>query len=181
MVSSDLITTTFTCESMPSDEDGHLGRQCPECSGIWRMHAEDYRALPDDPRLWCVYCGHEDDNSQFITNSSSTGQCGRLVISECSWCRKLWTVLFVRYVARHALLSSLLSTGPSRSPQPDFPALAKSGSYVNAPVAGAPLAMPFSRSTGTAPVCGQLTPDVVAFDALDAGTAMVPLAAARAW
>ena len=53
--------------SMPSDEDGHLGRQCPECSGIWRMHAEDYRALPDDPRLWCVYCGHEDDNSQFIT------------------------------------------------------------------------------------------------------------------
>jgi hypothetical protein len=32
----------------------------------WRMHAEDYEALPDD-RLWCVYCGHEDDHSEFIT------------------------------------------------------------------------------------------------------------------
>jgi primosomal protein N' len=51
---------------MPTDEDGHFGRQCPSCSQIWRMHAEDYEALPDD-RLWCVYCGHEDDHSEFIT------------------------------------------------------------------------------------------------------------------
>ena len=74
--------------SMPSDEDGHLGRQCPECSGIWRMHAEDYKALPDDPRLWCVYCGHEDDHSQFITKQQldravrAAGDIGRQLVQE---------------------------------------------------------------------------------------------------
>jgi hypothetical protein len=53
--------------SMPTDDDGHFGRECPDCSQIFRVSADDYDALPDDLTLWCVYCGHSDDHSEFIT------------------------------------------------------------------------------------------------------------------
>lgn len=53
--------------SMPSDEDGYLGRECPACEQHFRMATDDYDALPDDLELWCVYCGHKDDHSDFMT------------------------------------------------------------------------------------------------------------------
>ncbi|MGV9963008.1 hypothetical protein ACWDU3_03670 [Streptomyces olivaceus] len=31
------------------------------------MDAEQYKALPDDLTLWCVYCGHHAEHSEFIT------------------------------------------------------------------------------------------------------------------
>lgn len=27
---------------------------------------ESFKVLPDDPRLWCVYCGHQAGNSEFL-------------------------------------------------------------------------------------------------------------------
>ena len=54
--------------SISSDEQGHIGRQCPECRQIFRVHAGDWEDLPDDVRLWCVYCGHHDDHSEFTTD-----------------------------------------------------------------------------------------------------------------
>ncbi|MGY5047046.1 hypothetical protein ACWDE0_15590 [Streptomyces sp. 900105755] len=53
--------------SIPSDDNGFLGRQCPECALIFRMDAEQYKALPEDLTLWCVYCGHHAEHSEFIT------------------------------------------------------------------------------------------------------------------
>ncbi|MXM62519.1 hypothetical protein GR925_03390 [Streptomyces sp. HUCO-GS316] len=53
--------------SIPLDDEGFLGRQCPECSLLFRMDAAQYKALPDDLTLWCVYCGHQADHSEFIT------------------------------------------------------------------------------------------------------------------
>jgi hypothetical protein len=53
--------------SLPLDEDGYLGRQCPQCSLSFRMNGEDYKALPDDTDLWCVYCGHQTHHSLFVT------------------------------------------------------------------------------------------------------------------
>jgi hypothetical protein len=53
--------------SVPFDEDGYLGRQCPQCSMSFRMNGEDYDALPDALELWCVYCGHHDEHSEFCT------------------------------------------------------------------------------------------------------------------
>lgn len=53
--------------SMPPDDRGFLGRQCPECSLIFRMDGQQYKALPDDLTLWCVYCGHHADHSEFST------------------------------------------------------------------------------------------------------------------
>jgi hypothetical protein len=53
--------------SIPLDEDGYLGRQCPSCRQMFRIQSEDYEALPEDTRLYCVYCGHEDAHSEFLT------------------------------------------------------------------------------------------------------------------
>lgn len=53
--------------SVPTDDDGYFGRECPECSQQFRIASDDYDSLPDDLRLWCVYCGHNDDHSEFIT------------------------------------------------------------------------------------------------------------------
>src|SRR5215467_14169335 len=53
--------------SMPTDEHGFFGRQCPACSQLFRVDSDDYEALPDDVELWCVYCGHHVDHSEFMT------------------------------------------------------------------------------------------------------------------
>lgn len=54
--------------SMPSDDQGYFGRECPSCHQIFRMNGEDYKALPDDLVLTCTYCGHEDEHSEFMTS-----------------------------------------------------------------------------------------------------------------
>jgi len=53
--------------SIPLDEHGYLGRECPSCQQVFRVHARDYDALPDSVMLWCVYCGHHADHSDFMT------------------------------------------------------------------------------------------------------------------
>jgi hypothetical protein len=53
--------------SIPSDEDGFFGRQCPSCRQIFRVDGDDYEALPNEIELWCVYCGHHDDHGEFMT------------------------------------------------------------------------------------------------------------------
>ncbi len=53
--------------TMPADDAGHFGRQCPSCKRMFRMHVEDYKALPDDLRLTCPYCCLQEDHSEFMT------------------------------------------------------------------------------------------------------------------
>ncbi|MGX7826579.1 hypothetical protein ACTG9Q_15945 [Actinokineospora sp. 24-640] len=53
--------------SIPTDDHGFLGRQCPSCEQLFRVNLQDYKALPDEPELWCVYCGHHCDHSEFMT------------------------------------------------------------------------------------------------------------------
>ena len=54
--------------SIPNDPDGFLGRQCPECSRVFRIDSVDYEGLPEDIQLWCTYCGHCADHGEFITD-----------------------------------------------------------------------------------------------------------------
>lgn len=53
--------------SIPLDEEGYFGRECPMCHQVFRMHNEDYEALPDEQVLTCPYCGHREDHSEFMT------------------------------------------------------------------------------------------------------------------
>jgi hypothetical protein len=51
---------------IPLDDDGFFGRQCPACDQVFRVFHEDYEALPDELRLWCVYCGDNDDHREIF-------------------------------------------------------------------------------------------------------------------
>ncbi len=53
--------------AIPTDEEGFFGRECPACEQHFRIAADDYESLPDEQKLWCVYCGHRADNSDFTT------------------------------------------------------------------------------------------------------------------
>ena len=53
--------------TIPLDEQGYFGRECPSCGQTFRINGDDYEALPDDVSLWCAYCGHQADHSDFIT------------------------------------------------------------------------------------------------------------------
>lgn len=53
--------------SIPYDEHGYFGRECPACHQFFRINGEDYDALPDDLVLTCPYCGHEEEHSEFMT------------------------------------------------------------------------------------------------------------------
>jgi len=54
--------------SIPLDEHGFFGRECPSCERTFLVSNESYDSLPDDLRLWCVYCGHNDDHSEFMSS-----------------------------------------------------------------------------------------------------------------
>lgn len=66
LVGSGADTFTLSVE-IPLDEHGFFGRQCPSCSQVFRVAHDDYEALPGDLVLWCVYCGHHEDHSEFMT------------------------------------------------------------------------------------------------------------------
>lgn len=53
--------------SMPTDEDNYIGCQCPSCEQVFRVEAGDYTELPDDVELFCVYCGHHEHHSSYMT------------------------------------------------------------------------------------------------------------------
>lgn len=66
-VESDQGSTVTFRVTMPADDAGHIGRRCPSCEQLFRMHAGDYKGLPDDQRITCPYCGFSADHSEFIT------------------------------------------------------------------------------------------------------------------
>jgi hypothetical protein len=53
--------------SIPGDDHGFFGRQCPSCRQLFRVDGDVYQAMPDDQELWCVYCGHHVDHREFMT------------------------------------------------------------------------------------------------------------------
>jgi len=59
--------------SMPTDEEGFFGRQCPaeDCRAFFKLEAAEYSAAPDNLRLSCPVCGLTDDHKAFITQDQA--------------------------------------------------------------------------------------------------------------
>jgi len=55
--------------SIPTDEGGFFGRECPSCEAPFKMRADEYRALPDETELTCPYCGHREEHSAFTSSA----------------------------------------------------------------------------------------------------------------
>ena len=53
--------------TMPADDSGHFGRQCPDCERMFRINAADYKALPDDQLLTCPYCCVVQLHTEYLT------------------------------------------------------------------------------------------------------------------
>ncbi|MFD5015361.1 hypothetical protein [Streptomyces chartreusis] len=158
--------------SVPLDEDGYLGRQCPECSMSFRMNGEDYKALPDDLELWCVYCGHHQEHSEFMTAQQrdrvmrAAGDLGMQIVS-----RALSDAF--RDLSRGSSRRSGVSISykekpfyPRPLPGIDEERLARVRTCIGCQVHYAVF-----DEHRFCPVCGRLPAGSVAFDALQAETA----------
>jgi hypothetical protein len=53
--------------SIPTDEDGYFGRQCPACEAPFKMRHDEYERLPDEIELTCLFCGHREEHSSFMS------------------------------------------------------------------------------------------------------------------
>ncbi len=154
-----------------SDEQGHIGRQCPVCQQIFRVHAEDWEDLPEDIRLWCVYCGHHDDHSEFITDQ----QLNRVlrVAEDCAeqLVRETLDRSFGRMArqSRNSLISISYRSTPF-FPKP-LPPVHEESPVRERQCQTCGLRYAVFGEHRFCPVCGPLPPPLIASDALAAVTA----------
>ncbi|GAA0237104.1 hypothetical protein [Cryptosporangium japonicum] len=165
---------------IPGDEHGFLGRQCPECRQVFRMSSQDYKTLPENPSLWCVYCGHRDGHSHFLTEQQlarakrAAADVGMQMVSQALG------QAFKRPIrSRGSSMGSRRSSGVSvrmtyRS-KPFFPAPLPGITEENLirirQCGGCQVRYAVFGEHRFCPVCGPLPPDVVALDALGAEVA----------
>jgi DNA-directed RNA polymerase subunit M/transcription elongation factor TFIIS len=55
--------------SIPTDDDGYFGRECPACEAPFKMRHDEYETLPDELELICPYCGHREEHSAFMSSA----------------------------------------------------------------------------------------------------------------
>jgi Zn finger protein HypA/HybF involved in hydrogenase expression len=54
--------------SLPADDDGFFGRECPACEQLFKIGIDEWEALPDDALITCPYCGEQpEDVHDFMT------------------------------------------------------------------------------------------------------------------
>ncbi|MFJ8062960.1 hypothetical protein [Streptomyces sp. NPDC096142] len=160
--------------SMPLDEDGYLGRQCPECSMSFRMNGEDYKALLDKLELWCVYCGQHQAHSEFMTDQQrermlrAAGDLGTQIVSQA-----LGDVF--RGFSRGSSHPSSVSLSISYKEKPYYPrplpGIDEERLARVRTCAGCQVRYAVFDEHRFCPVCGLLPAVLVAFDALQAETA----------
>jgi uncharacterized Zn finger protein (UPF0148 family) len=173
-------TVTFRV-TMPADDAGHIGRKCPSCKQLFRMHAGDYAALPDDQRLTCPYCGFSDTHSEFMTPQ----QLERAKAAAAGWAQqmvadKIGRALddMARSINRSSSSSGMFRMSASHSSsRPHMPSALP---RINepAPIRERQCARCRNRYAIfgqhiACPVCGALPPKNVAEDALAAQTAIL--------
>lgn len=156
--------------SIPIDEDGFFGRECPECEQLFRIAHEDYDALPDDVRLWCVYCGHNDDHSDFMTQQQND----RVMRAAGDYAHQLVGRMLDKSfggLARRTHNSMIKISYRSRPFYPaPLPDIDEERLVRERTCAGCSLRYAIFGEHRFCPVCGELPPLVAALDALDAET-----------
>jgi DNA-directed RNA polymerase subunit M/transcription elongation factor TFIIS len=55
--------------SIPTDDEGYFGRECPACQAPFKMRHDEYEALPEEVELTCPYCGHHEGHSSFMSSA----------------------------------------------------------------------------------------------------------------
>ena len=154
--------------SIPLDDHGFFGRQCPDCEQLFRVAHEDYDALPDDVLLWCVYCGYRDDHSEFLTEQQrervlrAAGDYGVQLVGET-------LDRTFKDIARQSRGSTVSISYRSRPffPSP-LPAIDEEKLVRQRSCEGCRLRYAVFGEHRFCPICGSLPPLVAALDALNA-------------
>lgn len=150
---------------IPLDDDGYFGRVCPDCGQHFRVAHEDYDALPDDLRLWCVYCGHHDDHSEFVTQQ----QLDRALRAVGDYGVQLLGRTLDQCFGRAAQQSSGFLTYRSEPFYPSpLPGIDEERLIRERRCASCEVRYAIFGEHRFCPVCGQLPPLVTAIDALEA-------------
>jgi hypothetical protein len=158
--------------SMPADDEGHFGRECPSCKRMFRMHVEDYDALPDNQRLTCPYCCTQDDHSEFMTGQQQE----RALAAAGEYAQQLlegkmddiFGNMTRRVNARGGAVRMSYSGG-SRTARPrPLPPITEEAPIRERTCAGCGNRYAVFGEHVACPVCGPLPPKVVAQDALEA-------------
>lgn len=162
--------------SIPTDEHGFLGRQCPDCAQVFRVDSDDYEALPDDIELWCVYCGHHADHGDFMTQQQldramrAAGDLGLQIVGQAL------DEIFGRMATprsrsrRSGFGIEIRYRSTPFYPQP-LPGIDEERLIRVRSCGGCALRYAVFGEHRFCPVCGPLPADVVALDALAAETA----------
>jgi hypothetical protein len=157
--------------SIPSDDNGFFGRQCPECSLVFRMDVQQYEALPDNLALWCVYCGHHAEHSEFMTEQ----QRDRIMRAASDFAMQMVSQELDKMFGGLARSSRGGSISFSYRSQPFYPrplpGIDEEQLVRVRTCAGCQNNYAVFGEHRYCPVCGQLPAASVAFDALQADTA----------
>lgn len=58
--------------SLPADDEGFFGRECPACGQQFKMNVDQWDALPEEAQVTCPYCGEQpEDVNDFMTPDQS--------------------------------------------------------------------------------------------------------------
>jgi hypothetical protein len=166
-------STVTMAVTLPSDDAGHFGRQCPQCKRIFRMHVEDYHALPDDLRLTCPYCCAEEDHGEFMTQQqqaramAAAGESSQQLAA--GMLDKAFSDMARRVTSRRGAIRIEYSGGSSRSVRPrPLPRITEEAPIRERQCSRCQNRYAVFGEHVACPVCGPLPPRVVAEDALDA-------------
>lgn len=157
---------------MPTDEQGFFGRQCPNCSQLFRIEGDDFAALPDDLQMWCVYCGHQDGRNEFLT----TQQLERAQRAVGDWAMRSIGRTLDRSLRRLATprpssgFGIQVTVRSSPFHMRPLPGIDEEKLIRIRQCAGCAVRYAIFGEHRYCPVCGPLSPDVVALDALGAET-----------
>ncbi len=62
--------TTSISANISYDEEGYFDRECPseECEFQFKVHLEDWKAKVRDEEVFCLFCGHTADSTEWNTD-----------------------------------------------------------------------------------------------------------------
>lgn len=163
--------------SIPTDDHGFFGRQCPGCSQVFRIDSEDYEALPDNVHLWCVYCGHHDEHSEFMTQQQLDRAMRAVGDIGVQMAGQMLDRSFRRLSTRRPRSGSGVQFSYRSAPfypQP-LPGIDEEQLIRVRQCAGCSLRYAVFGEHRYCPVCGPLPADVVALDAMAAELARLDL------
>jgi len=167
--------------TMPADDAGHIGRLCPSCKQLFRVHAGDYAALPDDQRLTCPYCGFSAGQREFVTpqqveraRAAAAGWAHQMVADKIGQALDGMVSNINRSSSSSALFSISASRGPSRTLVPSpLPMITEPAPIRERQCLRCRNRYAVFGQHIACPVCGPLPPKVIAEDALAAQTAIL--------